>query len=197
MAPQAKIVAIDHWQGSPEHHRKPEWQAMPQLYDTFLSMSWDYRDRIQPVRMSTNEGLETIAAAGLDPDVIFFDADHSYAAIKDDLEHSHRLFPNATLVGDDYDDPEVQQAVHEVAKTWCMSIETFGKNWRAWKLEKPKTHAVLATGDNSLFALTSIILVTFNQLPAHIYRQYSRLRTDEPYELIVVDNGSTDGTVGS
>ncbi len=46
--------------------------------------------------------------------------------------------------------------------------------------------------------LTSIVLVTHNQL------EYTRRcldslwhRTDEPYELIVVDNGSTDGTVES
>lgn len=46
------------------------------------------------------------------------------------------------------------------------------------------------------FGLTSIIVVTFNQLA------YTRMcvdsvlrRTDEPIELIFVDNGSTDGTV--
>lgn len=49
---------------------------------------------------------------------------------------------------------------------------------------------------NPEFAVTSIIIVTHNQL--HYTRQCLasiRFRTDEPYELIVVDNGSTDGTV--
>ncbi len=44
--------------------------------------------------------------------------------------------------------------------------------------------------------VTSIVIVTHNQL--EYTRQCLdsiRLRTDEPYELIVVDNGSTDGTV--
>ena len=45
------------------------------------------------------------------------------------------------------------------------------------------------------FGLTSIIIVTHNQLP---YTQQCidslRMRTDEPYELILVDNGSSDGT---
>ena len=46
------------------------------------------------------------------------------------------------------------------------------------------------------YGLTSIIIVTHNQLP---YTQQCidslRMRTDEPYELILVDNGSTDGTL--
>ena len=46
------------------------------------------------------------------------------------------------------------------------------------------------------FGLTSIVLVTYNQWPhTKACLDSIRLLTDEPYELIVVDNGSTDGTV--
>jgi len=46
------------------------------------------------------------------------------------------------------------------------------------------------------FGSTSIILVTFNELPyTRMCLDSLRMRTDEPYELIIVDNGSTDGTV--
>lgn len=45
------------------------------------------------------------------------------------------------------------------------------------------------------YGLTSIVIVTHNQLP---YTQQCidslRMRTDEPFELILIDNGSTDGT---
>lgn len=45
------------------------------------------------------------------------------------------------------------------------------------------------------YGLTSIVLVTFNQLAyTRGCLESIRWRTDEPYELIVVDNGSTDGT---
>lgn len=46
------------------------------------------------------------------------------------------------------------------------------------------------------YNLTSIVLVTHNQIDYTRQCLASiRFRTDEPYELIVVDNGSTDGTV--
>ena len=46
------------------------------------------------------------------------------------------------------------------------------------------------------YGMTSIVIVTYNQV--EFTRQCLdsiRLLTDEPYELIVVDNGSTDGTL--
>ncbi|WP_339735842.1 glycosyltransferase [uncultured Gimesia sp.] len=57
-------------------------------------------------------------------------------------------------------------------------------------------YLITATKRSQLdYGLTSIIIVTHNQLP---YTQQCidslRMRTDEPYELILVDNGSTDGT---
>ncbi|MEX2121004.1 MAG: glycosyltransferase [Pirellulales bacterium] len=46
------------------------------------------------------------------------------------------------------------------------------------------------------YPLTSIVIVTHNQLDyTHQCLESIRFRTDQPYELILVDNGSTDGTV--
>jgi O-antigen biosynthesis protein len=45
--------------------------------------------------------------------------------------------------------------------------------------------------------LTSILIVTHNQLAyTRLCLDSIRTRTDEPYELIVIDNASSDGTVG-
>ena len=50
-------------------------------------------------------------------------------------------------------------------------------------------------GSQAEFGRTSIIIVTFNELAyTKECLESLRLRTDEPYELIVIDNGSSDGT---
>lgn len=193
-APNATIITIDHWKGSEEHQRKPEWnRLLPNLYETFLNLSWEFRDRIIPIRQRTLEGLRIVAEIGIQPDVVFFDADHAYEAVSADLQLARELFPKATFVGDDYDDPGVEQAVGELASRHKQVVSAYGTRWRAWHL--PATDNV---PESPLPAdgLTSIIIVTHNHL-TYTRGCLDSIRhvTDEPYELIVVDNASTDGTV--
>lgn len=86
------------------------------LYETFLSECWDYRERIIPVRRKSIEGLKLVAEAGLTPDVIYIDGDHSYAAVHDDLVTALSLFPRSAILGDDWDWPGVKQAVEEIVQ---------------------------------------------------------------------------------
>lgn len=193
-APHATVISIDHWQGSPEHWRRPEWSEMlPTLYPAFLAMNWEYRNRIVPLRMTTREGLQTIARYGLKPDLIFFDAEHSTDAVLADLLLCRDLFPHAKLTGDDYDDGHVRKAVDEFARNCGAVVEVSGGNWRSWRLVE--RHGLPRTSSKS-GSLTSIIIVTFNELAyTRLCVDSVKLRTDEPYELIFVDNGSTDGTL--
>ena len=140
-APNATIITIDHWRGSIEHHQDPSARAMlPTLYETFLAMSWSYRDRIIPLRMTTLEGLSTVANHGLYPDLIYIDADHGYEGAAADLELSYRLFPEAILVGDDFDFPGVNRATKEFARKHCMQLGVGGRHCRVWTIrqERPK-----------------------------------------------------------
>ncbi|HEY0982248.1 methyltransferase domain-containing protein, partial [Schlesneria sp.] len=90
-APSAHVICVDHWNGSPEHHRRGDWSAMlPTLFETFQALSWDYRNSVTPLRMTTSDGLREVASLGLKPDLIFVDADHSYEAVLSDLELSHQ-----------------------------------------------------------------------------------------------------------
>lgn len=190
-APQADVITIDHWKGSPEHERDPETARMlPSLHDTFLAMNWDHRQRIIPLRMDVGEGLRRVADYGLQPDVIFVDADHSPESVKQQLQLAARLFPQAVLVGDDYDDPGVQQAVDEFAAEQNAQAELAGTGWRAWRLKCPSQRRA-----RPIHELTSIIIVTHNELGfTKECIDSIRARTHEPYEFVFVDNGSSDGT---
>jgi hypothetical protein len=136
-APNAVVVAIDHWLGSPEHHQRPEWQVMlPTLHETFLALCWPYRERIVPLRMTTLAGLRLLGDYGLAPDLIDVDAEHSYEAVLSELELSAHLFPKAALVGDGYPHPSVGRAVDEFAARHALVIRTAGAGWKLVRPEK-------------------------------------------------------------
>ncbi len=133
VAPNATVISIDHWQGSPEHQTSEEWRSMlPTLYETFLALCWRYRDQIIPLKMTTVEGLKKVHQFGVEPDVVFIDAEHSHEAVMAELELAHRLFPHALLVGDDFDWQPVQSAVQAFAESNNLNVEREGA--RGWKL---------------------------------------------------------------
>jgi len=130
-APQATIVAIDHWQGSPEHFNDPELApALPHLFDTFLAECWSYRDQIVPVRLGSREGMERVAEAGLQPDVVYIDADHQYQSVVQDLLTALDLFPQASILGDDADWEDVRRAIVEVAQKRGLQWVALGAGWQ-------------------------------------------------------------------
>lgn len=131
LAPQAMVVAIDHWNGSPEHEGDPELaEFLPQLHETFLSECWDYRDQIIPVRAESAEGLQRVAESGLQADLVYIDADHRYDSVVKDLTTALDLFPQAIIVGDDLNWDDVRKAVEEVTSERSLTYEAFGTGWR-------------------------------------------------------------------
>jgi hypothetical protein len=132
-APRATIVSVDHWEGSPEHKSQERFQKLlPRLYETYLARCWDYRERIVPLRMGTQDGLRTVAEAGLQPDFVYVDAEHSFEAVTAELTLARRLFPRAVLGGDDYDWRGVRQAVDLFARRNGLVVDRFGA--RGWRL---------------------------------------------------------------
>ena len=131
LAPQATIIAIDHWQGSPEHQADPELaRVLPRLYETFLSECWTYRERIVPLKTDSRDGLHRVAEAGLRPDLVYIDADHAFEAVLADVQSSVELFPSAIIVGDDWDWDGVRAAVETVVAARGFKVETYGTGWR-------------------------------------------------------------------
>jgi O-antigen biosynthesis protein len=142
---------------------------------------------------SLADGNWTYEAAGL------LDEDHVRTLTRRELE---KLFFRAGF------------SVSETRMVYCQGIEKVRSRPHSGTLELQKLHIkglsqeeaeefyayqILMRANKAApgqFGLTTIIVVTFNQLA------YTRMcvesvlgRTDEPLELIFIDNGSTDGTV--
>jgi hypothetical protein len=116
-APNAVLVCCDHWKGSPEHQTDPDCaRRLPTLYETFLRNLRPWRDRVIPIRADSLDALAEIHQAGLMPDLIYLDTEHTYDRVSQELAFCTDRWPSATIVGDDYDWPEVAKAAHEHAQ---------------------------------------------------------------------------------
>jgi len=106
------VISIDHWEGSREHKLHEKWsKQIPTLYDTFLVNCWKYKDRLTPVKLDSVSGLVELSNFEIKPDIIFIDASHDYRNVYNDLTLSHRLFPEALIIGDDWHMAGVKKAV--------------------------------------------------------------------------------------
>lgn len=113
--PNATVICIDHWRGSPEHHRKEKWQKhLPTLYETFLTNMWELRDRVIPIRANTLDGMRAVAQADVRPDVIYIDAAHDADSVYHDLVTAIELFPGARILGDDWPIEGVRHGVRKL-----------------------------------------------------------------------------------
>jgi len=130
-APNATVLAVDHWRGSQEHLVPGLSQMLPTLYETFLKSCWEYRDRIVPIRMGTVEAMKIVHQHGIVPDVIYIDASHEYPDAMHDIHHALMLFPSALLAGDDFMWPGVARGIRELRTQFPFEVWVKGNVW--WK----------------------------------------------------------------
>lgn len=99
----ADVVCVDHWAGSAEHTDFTQ-QDFDNLYKAFIQSCWKYRTRVSPMKMNTVQGMLKIKEYGIgdDVDVVYIDASHQYEDVITDIEMAWEIFPNATLIGDDF-----------------------------------------------------------------------------------------------
>jgi len=136
-APNALVIAVDHWKGSKEHNKRMKSKRLEKLYGTFLTNCWEYRDRLIPLRADTQIGLDEIAKNKMAPDLIYVDAAHDYASVVADIKKSITLFPDAQIVGDDWDwakGKPVRRAATDCAKLYGFEIGFLGNTWEYIKL---------------------------------------------------------------
>jgi len=142
-ASNAHVICIDTWKGSSEHVLEDEWRnRLPTLFETFCVNQWEWRDRVTPIRMKSIDGLLVLNKYDVNPDFIYIDGSHEYADVLADLSVAHSCFPDASLIGDDWNYvhkfPDrayktVQEAVKHFCKTMDFTVEA--NNW-AWMIKK-------------------------------------------------------------
>jgi hypothetical protein len=140
--PHATIVCVDHWEGSPEHLRKDKWKKhLPTLHETFLTNMWELRDRVIPVREKTLPGMQAVAEAGVQPDVVYVDAAHDADSVYHDLKTALDLFPNAQMIGDDWTIEGVREGVRKLLGERGAE-ELLSTNEAVWYLKQTREEGI-------------------------------------------------------
>ena len=136
-SPESHLIALDHWSDKKEDFigtHYPMWNVerdyhhIKNIWNKFLKNTWEYRDRLTPLRMFSSEGLEVLNKMNLDIDLIYLDADHGYDSVMYELEKCSKYWPNATLCGDDYlwMDKSVKRAVHIYGDKHNLKVNVVG-----------------------------------------------------------------------
>ncbi len=146
-SPDVTVICVDPWGNGfdlrplAQRHGQPE-RVIQQLesedgvYKTFLANLWSQCDRVIPVRGASPCALETIAEFGVQPDLIYIDADKSGA----ELDVCHNLFPAAKITGDDWwygqdrwwradDGYPIRQPVFEFCQKHGWHLRTDNHTW--------------------------------------------------------------------
>jgi hypothetical protein len=143
-APNARLIAVDHWFGAKGHQGKFAGY-LPDLYEKFLVACWGYRDRIEIYRGASTVGMKEtwreiqwqftrkehgeIPTMGY-PDLVYVDAGHDYNSVFCDALYAVSYFPHAQIVGDDWSESsEVRAAVEKVAKLFGRRVGTKAPAW--------------------------------------------------------------------
>ena len=85
--------------------------------------------------------MKRVAEHGVEPDLIYIDASHSYEDVLADITTADALFPNAQIIGDDWNwknltrnmEKTVQAAVIDFCQT--KNYTPVANHW-AWIIEK-------------------------------------------------------------
>lgn len=90
-----------------------------------------YKDRFIPVRRRSPEVLGYLADRGIEPQLIYIDADKK----RDDLDVARKHFPNAVICGDDWLWPDetgkmvMQEHVKDFAKEYGYEVRSARQTW--------------------------------------------------------------------
>jgi predicted O-methyltransferase YrrM len=137
-APDTHIVCIDHWSKDMNDYVQEEfgieqvkelWPQISVLWETFLVNMWDHKHHLTPLRAKTVEGLEILGKMNIPFDLVYIDAHHDYDSVLHDIKITHKLWPNANIIGDDYTWETVRRAVHDYANENNLKVFNNDNCW--------------------------------------------------------------------
>jgi hypothetical protein len=138
---QTKIVCVDTFLGGPEHWLLPGMieklyrvNGMPTIIDRFLGnvIARGNEGIIFPLTLDSSSAAQVMQHLGLKADLIFVDAGHEYNAVCSDImRYQPMLAEGGVMWGDDYQDKQVADAVHDCATKLGVPVVVFPKT-RKW-----------------------------------------------------------------
>lgn len=141
---KGKLFAVDHWLGSPEHHRLERTDVaslLPTLYEQFLSnvIHRELTSTIIPWRMTTEQAAYKMRDAKIPINLIYVDAAHDEKSVYEDLSNWYPLVERKGIIcGDDWSwgiEYPVRRAVQRFTKERKLKLHVFNNNF--WLFYKP------------------------------------------------------------
>jgi hypothetical protein len=93
-----------------------------------------------PMKMDSLESLQILSEAGVKPDFIYVDANHHYDFVVNDIEKCLHLFPDAIIIGDDWDNADVKRAVKYVMSK--HNHDVYVRKGTCWTFAKRKAEDI-------------------------------------------------------
>lgn len=123
------LICCDNFLGSHEHFIDKtvplNEYGKPMLYEYFLTNTYEHREMIIPLMLSSSSAFEVFRRKGIKFDFIYIDGDHRAMAVYNDIIESYSLLnPNGIILGDDYTWGTVQEGVNAALEELQIRIES-------------------------------------------------------------------------
>ena len=123
------LICCDNFLGSHEHFIDKtvplNEYGKSMLYEYFLTNTYECREKIVPLMLSSSSAFEVFRRKGIKFDFIYIDGDHRATAVYNDIIESYSLLNhNGIILGDDYSWETVQEGVNTALKELQIGMES-------------------------------------------------------------------------
>ena len=128
LSPTLRLICVDTWLGSTQIVSRHA-DMLPWIFIACQYHLWPHRDRVSLLKYDTITGLNILATRGFSPDLVYVDASHDAHSVWADTLVSGTLYPDAHIVGDDWDGFGVAEGVREANKELGRKLDHNDKAW--------------------------------------------------------------------